>query len=502
MTRVWLFPRASIRSEPLVRFCPGTPPVLPTMTPGRKALIIDDSAMLLRYAVSVLGTRMPGLEVLTARRGGEGFYQADKLRPDLLLVDHALPDTPGEALCRRLEQHPGTAALPVILLCGQGTDPQAVGAGHPNVVGVLSKPFTPEELSNAVRTALAVGPRPDAAIPPGPGLPAAVAAGRHRARLQVPPSSSPAAKTRTDAADPASRIVFRGTTATFSLKAAVHAAVGAHDRGVLRFTVPTAPSSPASPPTEVYLRAGRVVLVTTRDPEGYHAPGVTTPPFPDDDAAAEVLRREQRATGCPPFLALLATGKLPETDALLATADHGQRLFARLWTRPRLDFEFERLTELPDFVRRLPEQPPNAPAPAPAPDLEGLDEDTREAVRLDDWLLGTLRRLRPEDLPELGADGHERFDGVPAYTREGYAAIRRLQLTDLEAAFARQVNGRADLRALAGRLGLGNPAAFLLLFRFRAVELMDLWPAGALARHPAPGGNDGQPHSSPVDTLG
>lgn len=455
------------------------------MTPGRKALIIDDSAMLLRYAVSVLAARMPGLEVLTAGRGNEGFYQADKLRPDLLLIDHALPDTPGEALCRRLEQHPATAALPVILLCGQGVDRLTVGAGHPNVFSALTKPFTPEELLNAVHAALAAGPRPATSVPPDPPS-------RSRARLQLPTPAAPSpAPSRRPDGD-ANRIVFRGTTANFSLKAALLAAVGARDQGVLRFTVPTAgnenpPATPAAA-TEVYLRGGRVVLVSTHDPDLYEP----NPPPPAD--AANALQREQRATGCPPFLALLATGQVSEPEALLTTADHGQRLFARLWTRPRVDFEFERLPALPEFVRRLPEQLPATPSPAPAPDLAGLDAATRETVRLDDWLLGTLRRLRPDDLPAL-ADNTGRFDGVPAYTREGYAAIRRLQLTDLEAAFARQVNGRADLRALAGRLGLGEPAVFLLLFRFRSVELMDLWPAGALTRSPVETG-------PPVDVLG
>ena len=452
------------------------------MTPGRKALIIDDSAMLLRYATSVLAARLPGLAVLTARRGGDGFYQADKLRPDLILVNHALPDMPGEALCRRLADHPGTAALPVVFLCGRGmVAPPTAGAGFPNVVGALTKPFTPEELFNAVRAALVAVPHFD----PVPGDHTA-AAGRGHARLRLPTPLPPAAagERRADVEDAGRTIVFRGTTASFSLKTVLLAAVEAHHTGILRLTaVPAGGIHDGAEmmvaPTEVYLRAGQVALVTTRDPDLY---GPAAPSSsPPADGADDALRREQRATGCPPFLALFAGGQLPEAEAWRATADHGQRLFSRLWSQPRLDFEFERLEELPVFVRRLPEPPPVAPAPAP--DLDGLDE----TVRLDDWLLGTLRRLRPEELSGLAPGVHDgnRFDGVPAYTREGYTAIRRLRLTDLEVAFAQQVDGRADLRTLAGRLGLGEPAAFLLLFRFRSVGLMDLWPAGALAHHQA-----------------
>ena len=207
------------------------------MLPGRKALIVDDSAMLLRYAASVLTARLPGLTVLTARRGGEGFYQADKLRPDLVLVNHALPDMPGEALCRRLADHPGTAVLPVVFLCGRGMEPPAVGsAGFSNVVGALTKPFTPEELCNVVRTALAAGLRPDLT----PGDPAAVtAAGRGHARRRLPMPPLPAAaasERRADDEDAGRTIVFRGTTASFSLKTALLAAVEAHHTGILRLT--------------------------------------------------------------------------------------------------------------------------------------------------------------------------------------------------------------------------------------------------------------------------
>ena len=240
-----------------------------------------------------------------------------------------------------------------------------------------------------------------------------------------------------------------------------------------------------------------MILVTTRDPDLYYGEAAASSSLPADGAVA--LRHEQRATGCPPFLALLAGGQMPEAEALRATADHSQRLFSQLWSQPRLDFEFERLAGLPEFVRRLPESSPVVPAPAP--DLDGLDEAARATVRLDDWLLGTLRRLRPEELPGGAANGGH-FDGVPAYTREGYAAIRRLQLTDLEVAFAQQVDGRADLSTLAGRLGLGEPVAHLLLFRFRSLGLMDLWPAGALTRPRsglAPG--DAEVGRPPVDPL-
>lgn len=466
-------------------------------------LVIDDSAMLLRFVANVLGARTPSLEVLTARRGNEGFYQADRLRPDLILLDHALPDLPGEALCRRLENNQATATLPVIVLCGRSADPQTIRAGHANVIGTLSKPFTPDELAGAVRAAFAAEPREiatSAAVESPSGRNAArgkttvvivpgerrrqtpsTATKRLRARLPLPvplvsASNVVATADRRGEGGDDKQILFRGTTANFSLRTALRAAAETRLSGVLRLT-PLAENDggtrvPVSP-TEVYLRAGTIVLVTTRDPDLYGA----APPV---GGAIEALRREQHTTGCPPFLALVADGQEPTAEALVEAGDYGQRLFARLWAHSQLGFEFERLTETPGFVRRLPEASPVTPSPSPSPDLGDLDEAGRAAVQLDDWLLRTLRRLRPEDLP--GRAGESWLSGVPAYTREGYTTVRRLRLTDLEAAFVRQINGRTDLRTLARQLGLGGPAALLLMFRFHSVGLMDLWPANALAR--------------------
>ena len=78
----------------------------------------------------------------------------------------------------------------------------------------------------------------------------------------------------------------------------------------------------------------------------------------------------------------------------------------------------------------------------------------------------------------------EDLAGIPAYTRDGYERIQRLNLTDLENAFASLVNGQRNLQTIAGRLRLSPESAYLLLFRFTMQEAMEYWPPAVIAEAP------------------
>jgi PAS domain S-box-containing protein len=124
--------------------------------PFRVLLMEDDVANL--HLVEGILARRPGVELLTATRGGLGIELARRHRPDLILVDLHLPDMPGTAVLDRLVEDPATASLPVAVV---GSDAAAhevrqfLGRG---VVGFLSKPFDVRallSLVDAVRAARA-----------------------------------------------------------------------------------------------------------------------------------------------------------------------------------------------------------------------------------------------------------------------------------------------------------------------------------------------------------
>jgi signal transduction histidine kinase/ActR/RegA family two-component response regulator len=129
-------------SEPL-----GTPAV-PVGERSRKILVVEDDADVRRVIVECLG--LIGYSVSEAPNGAEGLQAIRRCKPDLLVVDYAMPDMTGAEVISKAREIVGD--LPVILATGYA-DMAAVErlAGKPTV---LRKPFDINSLGSAVATAL------------------------------------------------------------------------------------------------------------------------------------------------------------------------------------------------------------------------------------------------------------------------------------------------------------------------------------------------------------
>ena len=81
------------------------------------------------------------------RTGAAGALRlARELRPDVILLDYAMPEMDGAELSRRLRADPTTAAIPIILMSAH---PRAARPRIP-VDAELPKPFDLEALSTVV----------------------------------------------------------------------------------------------------------------------------------------------------------------------------------------------------------------------------------------------------------------------------------------------------------------------------------------------------------------
>ena len=100
-------------------------------TPGRRILLIDDSATFRHEFRSVL--EAAGYRVDTAETGEEGLSTAFALRPDAIIVDCALPGAmDGPAVIRRLKEDVTLRNTPSLLLTdstGSGEELRALDAG-------------------------------------------------------------------------------------------------------------------------------------------------------------------------------------------------------------------------------------------------------------------------------------------------------------------------------------------------------------------------------------
>jgi len=105
----------------------------------KTVLVIEDDAAC-RHIVSVR-LRRHGCRLLEATNGAEGLKIALRERPDLILLDLALPGLDGGEVLARLRGEPETARTPVIVVTAQNARERVLEIVRHGVAGYLVKPF-------------------------------------------------------------------------------------------------------------------------------------------------------------------------------------------------------------------------------------------------------------------------------------------------------------------------------------------------------------------------
>ncbi|HSU24257.1 response regulator [Comamonadaceae bacterium OTU4NAUVB1] len=115
----------------------------------RRVLVIDDSHTVRRSAEIFLA--QGGCEVLLAADGFEGLARVADARPDIVFCDIQMPRLDGWRTRAIVRRHPDFHDLPMVMLSASDSafeDPRGGEAGAPEH---LVKPFTGEQLLDAVR---------------------------------------------------------------------------------------------------------------------------------------------------------------------------------------------------------------------------------------------------------------------------------------------------------------------------------------------------------------
>jgi two-component system alkaline phosphatase synthesis response regulator PhoP len=115
-------------------------------------LVVDDEPYIVRALTYLLSRE--GYAVETATNGEEGLARARVLRPTIMFLDIMMPRMSGLEVCSHVRQDPSLADTYVIMLSakGQQVDREqglAMGANE-----YLTKPFSPREVAQRVRTIL------------------------------------------------------------------------------------------------------------------------------------------------------------------------------------------------------------------------------------------------------------------------------------------------------------------------------------------------------------
>ncbi|MFQ5399526.1 MAG: PleD family two-component system response regulator [Anaerolineae bacterium] len=118
----------------------------------QSVLIVDDEPMA-RTLLRLMLVRA-GFNVAEAEDGFDALEKVRKSRPDVILLDVMMPGMDGFSVCEALRNEKETAALPIIMLSAK-TDLDSMNKGlRVGATKYLTKPISPEDLTQHVRDAL------------------------------------------------------------------------------------------------------------------------------------------------------------------------------------------------------------------------------------------------------------------------------------------------------------------------------------------------------------
>ena len=124
--------------------------------PGEKILVVDDEEEILNLLEKKL--LKENYKVLKAATAQDALQKAQRLSPQLMLMDITLPDMEGSEAVRVLSENPSTRDIPVIFLSGIITREDQLLHPEINVGGrlypAIAKPFVFEELLREIKNKL------------------------------------------------------------------------------------------------------------------------------------------------------------------------------------------------------------------------------------------------------------------------------------------------------------------------------------------------------------
>jgi two-component system, cell cycle response regulator DivK len=111
-------------------------------------LLVEDTQD--NRAIAELILREAGHTVLSVADGESGLAAAIAVRPDLILMDLALPFVDGWEATRRLKADPATRDIPVVAFTAHVLQEDSERAHEAGCVAVIAKPFEIDTLLNQI----------------------------------------------------------------------------------------------------------------------------------------------------------------------------------------------------------------------------------------------------------------------------------------------------------------------------------------------------------------
>ena len=116
-------------------------------------LIVEDDPKSMTLTKDLL--KISGYTTIQAADGMQGVELAKSAKPDLILMDIMMPKMDGYTACHDIKADPVTRNIPVVMLTAMGYDLNKKFAKQMGADGYVTKPFSRQELIDAISPLLA-----------------------------------------------------------------------------------------------------------------------------------------------------------------------------------------------------------------------------------------------------------------------------------------------------------------------------------------------------------
>ncbi len=126
----------------------------------KKILVVDDSSVQRKMIIQIIRKAGFTNETMEAGDGLEAIAALGENYQDIgiVLCDWNMPNMNGLELVEGVAQVPAVAAVPIVMVTTEGTADKIAQAkaANPNLKGYVVKPFTPDQLREAIAPILAL----------------------------------------------------------------------------------------------------------------------------------------------------------------------------------------------------------------------------------------------------------------------------------------------------------------------------------------------------------
>jgi excisionase family DNA binding protein len=120
-----------------------------------RILIVDDESEIVDMLRDLL-SQQTTYDVQVARNGFEAGLAAERIKPHVILLDINLGDINGKEVCKLVRMNPELQMTKVVAMSGQLTDDEAKALLTQGFEGFIKKPFTIQQVIQAIEDAVAV----------------------------------------------------------------------------------------------------------------------------------------------------------------------------------------------------------------------------------------------------------------------------------------------------------------------------------------------------------